>query len=478
MMKRETITLAVILIGVFLFLASIQFSTPLAFDQDAYYHYTIAEFMRTRALVLHNFDYLTGNFPPGEFVDLQFLYHFILIPFTLLPTELGMKISQVFFASLSIALLYILLVQLKVKHAALWSLIALCSSYGFLIRIQFSKGVSLFICVSILFLMTLLNRKYILSGILGFLCAWLYPAFPLLGIYAVIGSITLTIHKRIDIKMVAYPMAGMIAGFFLYPYSPHSYGTWYIQTFGNFLFPTVVQGLEWHALTPLAFILQTGVLLIALIIGVVYAGKNIIHQPKKHRREIFFLVISIMYLGLSFMSKRFIEYLPFVIIPFAALTLSQVHQQKAKLIVAVLGIAALVTITISYPRLTTIIKDYPYSPYRYEGCMNALKAASPEGSIVYHDEWFLFPYFLHLNTHNRYVYGLDPTFGYAHNATKFKMWFGLINNPPEDAEEYIIADFDSQFVVITSAKNLQERITDHATTVYSDPWCTVLKLSI
>jgi hypothetical protein len=52
--------------------------------------------------------------------------------------------------------------------------------------------------------------------------------------------------------------------------------------------------------------------------------------------------------------------------------------------------------------------------------MEALKDASNEGDIVFTDDWDVFPVYFYFNHWNRFLYGLDPVFGYRHDVEKWE----------------------------------------------------------
>jgi hypothetical protein len=52
--------------------------------------------------------------------------------------------------------------------------------------------------------------------------------------------------------------------------------------------------------------------------------------------------------------------------------------------------------------------------------METLMDASNEGDIVFTDDWDVFPVYFYFNHRNRFLYGLDPVFGYRHDVEKWE----------------------------------------------------------
>ena len=59
---------------------------------------------------------------------------------------------------------------------------------------------------------------------------------------------------------------------------------------------------------------------------------------------------------------------------------------------------------------------------KYSGALAWLESHSPKHSIVFHSDWDDFPVLFYHNTSNRYVVGLDPTFMYRYDRTRYAEW--------------------------------------------------------
>jgi hypothetical protein len=185
--ERQTILVAGLLFLVFfLVLAAVQFATPDMPDNDGFYHIRWAEIMRREGLK-PDFPWLPLSILNArEFSDHHFLFHVALIPFTFGDLRLGAKWAAVTFASLAFLCVWWLLRQQRVPYSALWALGMLVISEAFLYRMSITRAQSLSLAFMVIGLHWMLTKKYRWLLPLSFLYVWLYDAFPLILILAVI----------------------------------------------------------------------------------------------------------------------------------------------------------------------------------------------------------------------------------------------------------------------------------------------------
>lgn len=94
----KILLIAAILIGIAVIVFA-QFSIPTLFDADGYYHIRMAKFITQYGPYL-DFHWARYSILAEHFVDKDFLYHLLLIPFTFLPDMIfGAKIAAVVFAA-------------------------------------------------------------------------------------------------------------------------------------------------------------------------------------------------------------------------------------------------------------------------------------------------------------------------------------------------------------------------------------------
>src|SRR5512139_3618194 len=217
-MQKRLLPLALFLLF-FAGMAIIQFAAPDMPDNDGFYHIKMAWLMRTEGLK-PDFPWLPLSIlNEREFYDHHFLFHVAQIPFTLGDLRLGAKWSTVFFAALAFLSLWWLLYQQRIRYAALWALGLLLVSEAFLYRMSIPRAQSLSLAVLVLGFHWCLTGKYRYLAPLAFLYVWLYDAFPLLIVIAVLyaGAVGM-IERRLELRPVFYVGAGILLGLFINPY--------------------------------------------------------------------------------------------------------------------------------------------------------------------------------------------------------------------------------------------------------------------
>ena len=129
-------------------------------------------------------------------------------------------------------------------------------------------------------------------------------------------------------------------------------------------------------------------------------------------RSIGLLILNLLFLALTLKSRRFVEYWPVFAVIHAA-DLATVRARSVTgyrawpmaAVVALLAVAGVVNLRYARVRIAP-----SYDPGALRGAMEYLERSTPAGSIVFTDDWDIFPYCFYWNHHNHYVVGLDPVF--------------------------------------------------------------------
>ncbi|HSQ18928.1 MAG TPA: hypothetical protein VLR92_01005, partial [Blastocatellia bacterium] len=99
----------------------IQFGGPAILDNDGYYHIRWATMLRENWPHLPRFKALPlTTLDEQDYVDHHYLFHVLLIPFTLGDLRVGAKLAAVVFSSLGICSIFALLVSWRVQYRWLW----------------------------------------------------------------------------------------------------------------------------------------------------------------------------------------------------------------------------------------------------------------------------------------------------------------------------------------------------------------------
>ena len=128
----------------------VQFSGPNLAGNDGYYYVKMADLMRVEGLKPY-FPWLPLTIlNPGEFSDHHFLFHVLMIPFTLGDLILGAKWASVIFASFVFLCTWWLLRNQHIPYAGLWTLGLLAISEAFLYRMSMPRAQSLSLAILVL----------------------------------------------------------------------------------------------------------------------------------------------------------------------------------------------------------------------------------------------------------------------------------------------------------------------------------------
>ena len=339
--QRVTVPWRTLLVGagllaVFIALwATIHFSSPNLAGNDGYFHIKFAQVMRQQGLV-PAFTWLPLTILNAEaYYDHHFLYHVLLIPFTIGDLTTGAKWSAIFFASLAFLMGWLLLRRQQMPYAALWALGFFAVSEAFLYRLSMIRvqAVSLLLLLLALHLLlpapprsnatdiepdTLYKRhRWLLP--LAFVYTWLYDAFPLLLVMVVIYVlVTWLFDRKMRPAPLLYAGLGVGLGLLINPYFPNN-----IIFIVQHYLPKIVDvsaadinvGNEWYPYTTWALVKNSGPALVALLLGMFALA---LQERRIDGTAAVLLFIALFFGALLLKSRRFIEYYPAFALLFCA----------------------------------------------------------------------------------------------------------------------------------------------------------------
>ncbi len=475
---------AAILAIVICVLALIQFSTPNLVGNDGYYHVKMAELMRIEGLKPDFLWLPLTILNPGEYSDHHFLFHVLMIPFTLGDLVLGAKWASVIFAGIAFLSFWWLLRNQRIPYAGLWTLGLLAISEAFLYRMSMPRAQSLSLAVLILGLNFLLLRKYWSLLLLSFVFVWLYDGFPLL-IVLVLGYILAQwlITREIELQPMVYVLLGVTFGLLINPYFPDNIIFGARHVFPKLLGEAQVRvGNEWYPYETTQLLENSPLTLIAFFSGVIALG---LWNQKMDLRTGVSLLLAMVFGIMLFQSRRFIEYFPPFALIFTAMAWAP-FLEKVKLTKN-----GVVPITTFLTRSADVKLQLPSSPWLivfcmgliltcgawlsvgrtrenlqdtkpaslYSGASNWLLENTPRGTRVFQTDWDDFPRLFFHNTWNTYLVGLDPTFLQIKDPQLFNLWVELTQGEVDQPAREIFQNFAAQYV-ISDLKH--ERFIDQA----------------
>ena len=472
---RTVLTALALLAGFVAFLAAIQFTTPNLAGNDGYYHIKHAYLMRTEGLK-PVFDWLPLTvLNAEEFVDHHFLYHVLLIPFTFGDLREGVKLASVLFPALAFLSIWWLLRSQKVPYASIWSLGLLVISEAFLFRMIMPRAQSVSLIFLVWALYFLLNNNYKWLLPLGFFYVWSYNAFPLLLIVVITYIIAAAVlEKRIYWQPFAYAAVGVGLGLLINPYFPENLLFIYRHIAPKLGDPTATSvGSEWYPYKTTQLMENSGLTLVALLVGVTALGLTN-RRMKTNTATSMFMVFIFCYM--LFQSRRFIEYAPPFVLVFAAFAAAPLLQSwlnkkalidtsrrgwiPAKLITAgsrnvrrewmIAVLMVLVLIPALFINLSASRKSFEASakPYTlYAGASAWLEKNTPQSSQVFQTDWDDFPRLFFYNTHNTYTLGLDPTYMQLYDADMYDRWVDITKGKVDSPSVLIRDEFGGAYVI-------------------------------
>jgi len=461
-MQKRLLPLALFLLF-FLGMALIQFATPDMPDNDGFYHIKLAWLMRTEGLK-PNFPYLPLSIlNEREFYDHHFLFHAALIPFTFGDLRSGAKWAAVTFASLAFLAVWYLFQRQSVPFAWLWALALLGISDAFLFRMSITRAQSLSLAILALACAWLLEGKYKHLAVLAFIYVWMYDAFPLMLVLAVLHFLGVALtEQRIELRPLLYISGGILLGMIVNPYFPHNLIFSYHHMLPKLTNATSVSvGNEWYPYDTKQLLDNSLPALIAFASGTLALGLS---GRKMDSRTTLGLFVALLFGLMLFQARRFVEYFPPFALIFATFAwtplfnpepvpakpadsprLRFVSSLRHNFPVILLSLAVVVSIAKSIPNARTTI-DGSKSYGLYANASAWLEKNTPAGSRVFQTDWDDFPRLFFYNTHNTYLVGLDPTYLQLYNVGLYDLWVDITRGNVENPSHSIATIFESRYI--------------------------------
>jgi len=425
-----------------------------------------------------------------DYVDHHYLFHVLLIPFTLGDLRMGAKLAAIVFSSIGIVSLFALLVAWRVQYRWLWLAPLAAGSEHFLYRMSMTRAPALSLVLLGIGTYLILNRKHILLGVLSFVFVWSYSLFPLMLVFAVSYSICVYLsQRRFDFWGASASFIGIIAGLVINPYFPKNLVLLREHLLMKYssTYPVAV-GVEWDPYDSWAMVGISAVAFIVFLAGLVaFEYRRRVYDLK----PLFFLIVSVLLLIMTFKARRFIEYWPPFAVLFAAFTISPrlaevsfrwLARTRDRVIAAIA--AAIITcaaiLWIGWCAWTSRedVKSET-DPYTYRGASQWIAHNVPAGSMIYNTNWDAFPALFYYNPNYAYVSGLDPTYLYNRDHQLWEV-YERINDAEEENSAQVIKDrFGADYVVtgngdsdfLTNAKS-----DENFEVVFEDSGAVVLRV--
>jgi len=446
---------------------SIQFQKVELVGADAYHHTRVAQLISEHG-VLDSFPWTQTSVFKDAYVDKQFLFHVLLIPFVGQDLWLGPKILTVLLMAFLLALVAWVLLKQGIAFPWFWVTLLLAAGGLFYFRMSLTRPHLLSVPLTVLASHFLLRRQWRGAFVVSLLFPLCYTAAHLLPLLAVLFAIAGKLRNEpIPWKLIAAVWVGTLIGLVLHPNRGNIIELWYLQNveviINAWRMPADIgMGTEfrspsgkiivWDACVPLAAMLLPSMLLLA-------------RGARASLRTLFWFMITVGFFLLFLQIARFIEYwAPFAIL-FAASAFQDLaadsdprgfltrHRVGGPLL-AGLGMLLLLFQTTRSVLDSQGVVARDHSLY-FQKVATWINGHVPAGQTVYTSTWDATPFLLHFAPHQRYLVTLDPTFMQAYDPALFKLWHRIGGGKESHAAELIRSRFHAHWALIEHRKWLR-----------------------
>jgi len=474
---------------------------------DHFFHFKYASLLRSQGMdAVENFDwiYLRGEPFEGNRYTIS-LYNVFLIPFTFIHDQMiGLKISDIFFASSFLAILYYSLRKMRIKKP-LFFILLMATSPFFLIRILSGRAYVIGIALVFLEMYLAIDKKYRWLFVVAiFHVLWHQSTFfmPIIVTLIVEAARYLNEHKFFVKNMLA-GVLGTCVGMLWFGSLGGMYGTVKnILTIQSRAATSTISSVGTEAVTKdfiSNFVLNFELFLLASFVGggislYYYINirnghiKNNLLGEKKYITMLyafFILLIGTVSGSLIVSGRLFDYYIPASIFLFAivvtVISISKEIVIEPKLKKAIMIILYSFIIVLCIGSLLAVKKMFAdFDQSRFQKAADWIEERSDEKDKVYLDNWSHFTVLFFYNDKNIYSTGLEPNdtleaapelYWKWQNFRRYlfycekqeyckddaKKYFDVINGSEREEEYYklnskkiiesIYNDFDSRFIV-------------------------------
>lgn len=406
-------------------MTSLQSATPWLADNDSYYHAKMARLLPELGFI-HEFPWLHWTIFRERFVSHHHGFHVFLAPFVAVSESLtgglilGAKTANVIAASMTCLAFCAVLRRLNVAQTPVWLLTLACAPLHFWLRLAYIRAPMIALPLMLLALWLILAGRPVWLAAVTFMLTHVYNGAVLLLVMPA-ALLLATLVRRDPLRPAlmhgAAIVIGIAAGLVLHPYFPDNLDFLRTQLFGSGLGAPIEAGVEWRRYDGSFFLAMSAPLIAIWTACLIYRLRR---GTRLSTHSIFLLLLNLLFLVLTLKARRFIEYWPvFALINAADLvtipptsayrtiymTGGQSRSWPVMLAVGLLVISGLINL-----RTTRASIGPSYDPGQLRGPMEYLRSQTPANSIVFTDDWDLFPYCFYWNHQDRYVVGLDPVF--------------------------------------------------------------------
>ncbi len=473
--------------------AAIRYAGPPIYDGDGWFNIRFAEVLREHGPSRH-YPIWQETFLRDHFADKEFLYHVLLIPFTIGDLLSGARIASVFFACLAMATFYVAARLLRAPAPLFWTLALVACSSDFLFRLTFTRSLVLALSVA-------------LAGTCAVLLGRGWWAFALAAVYAnthvsfhLLPSLALVNDLHRDplpgrsgwtrFRMFPFTLAGAAAGLLVSPFVPYNIRLWWDLNF-RVLWAAWAGGAELRPVTEVGPRLSSDLLVdnAGVFLALLAAAYVLSRSRRASADARVLLLASAGFLALTMLSQRFVEmWAPFTLLLAAVVvrdaredgTLARrATRRRARVAAAAaagfVGIAGFLAFDVATDRREAAQEEGA----QFEGASAWMRSHVPGGETIFHlwmDDYAELYFF---NPQLRSLVGWDSTLMLVTDPARYRLWTDVALGRVDDAFAPIRETFRCRWVC-ASAKDRRflasARRDPRFHAVYEDRTASVFRL--
>lgn len=403
-------------------MAAVQSGTPHICGNDGYYHVKMAALIPELGFT-QTFPWLRWTILNEHFVSHHYGFHVLLLPFVYAaqllgnPPAFGGKIAACVAIAATFAIFDVLIRRRGVPFPLVWALLFAVLPWHFWLRMSYVRAPMAAMPLLLLAVHWCIQCRIWATLILAFAFTQVYGGailFPLIPGGILLAALITREEPRRAAWQLAAAVSGIALGLIISPYFPANLSFFVTQLFETGLGAARDVGGEWKPYETWALLVQAAPL---AVIWVACLTLRLRAATPASRAELGILFVNLAFFVLTLKSRRFVEYWPvFALVSaaeFAAVAWrarQREHPLRILPSLAVIGVATVVAM--GTWNLWTAWKDQrpTHDVVAIREAMEFLQSNSPPRSLLFTDDWDIFPICFYFNHHNTYAIGLDPEF--------------------------------------------------------------------
>ena len=433
---------------------------PSLFGPDGFFHYRVAELMASQQRWWVDIDSLpyTVLGPAGP--DHQWLFHLLLVPFTLCGDGAGHVVAAAAMAALPAVAVYAVLRQEQVPLPWLFTALAFLSSSLLITRYLQLRTQGLALVLIVCLMVTLVRRQYLASALLAYVFLASYHGATIMLPMLVMALVVIYLRdSRLDMRLVLALSMGSLLALLVSPWFPANLEYLFFHVLSKVRTPLQgMLGVEWRPMTMHELWGFGQVLLVAVVLLVpAVVWQWVRRGDRPTGMTVAFAGLSLLAMVMMLSSVRFIEYW----IPLTAMALGfcvrdfHLLPQRPGVLVTV-GLLALMT-WIATGQVNTVralpadgqVRNLPTEFARISSYVNAHGAA---GDLILNSRWSDYQMLFYHMPDKAFVNGLDGHYLAYGDPARFNTWYRVITNSVpagEDMANFISESMPVRWIVVS-----------------------------